>query len=93
MPRNATLSAGDNPRNAAFINYWLGPQTAGSDVTVRISDATGNVVWNKVYGGNEYDWGSSGRPTPDGGFVVAGWTRSFGAGSNDCARSRADTRS
>ena len=38
------MSAGDNPPNAAFINYWLGPQTAGSDVTVSISDASGNVV-------------------------------------------------
>ena len=42
MPNDLTV--GENPRNAAYINYWLGEAMIGSDVSVRISDASGVVV-------------------------------------------------
>jgi hypothetical protein len=38
------MSVGENPPNAAYINYWLGTETAGSPVTIRINDATGALV-------------------------------------------------
>lgn len=38
------MSVGENPPNAAFINYWLGSETAGSPVTVRIANDRGEVV-------------------------------------------------
>lgn len=47
-------------------------------------DANGNIQWNKVYGGNKYDWGHETQQTADGGYIVSGWTESFGAGSLDC---------
>jgi photosystem II stability/assembly factor-like uncharacterized protein len=37
-------SEGTNPPNAAFINYWMGSETAGTPVKVRISDANGALV-------------------------------------------------
>ncbi len=37
-------SQGENPPNAAFINYWLGDETAGSPVSLRISDTSGVLV-------------------------------------------------
>jgi len=35
--------------------------------------------WANTYGGSEEDWASI-QQTSDGGYIVAGWTLSFGAG-------------
>ncbi|MFQ5586964.1 MAG: hypothetical protein ACE5GF_09115, partial [Thermodesulfobacteriota bacterium] len=44
-------------------------------------DPIGNVTWQKTYGGTEDDRVTSiQQTTPDGGYIVAGWTKSFGAG-------------
>ena len=42
MPADQTT--GTNPPTGAGIAYWLSQETAGSDVTVRISDDTGEVI-------------------------------------------------
>jgi hypothetical protein len=39
--------------------------------------------WDYAYGGTENDWGYSLVQTSDGGYVIAGQTDSFGAGSGD----------
>ena len=61
------MSVGDNPPNAAFINYWLGPETAGRDVEVRISDASGQVVralaGTSQSGINRVFWNFQGEPS------------------------------
>lgn len=46
-------------------------------------DATGNVIWQTTYGGAFNDAALSVRQTPDGGYIVAGYTWSFGAGGSD----------
>ncbi len=46
-------------------------------------DADGNVAWQKTYGGAGSDVFTSVEPTPDGGFVAAGETESFGTGGLD----------
>lgn len=38
------MSAGENPPNAAFINYWIGDAFTGMPATVIIEDARGSVV-------------------------------------------------
>ncbi|RLI80952.1 MAG: hypothetical protein DRP01_11435, partial [Archaeoglobales archaeon] len=43
----------------------------------------GNVEWQKTYGGSDYDRAESIRQTDDGGYIVAGFTGSFGAGGGD----------
>jgi len=43
----------------------------------------GTVVWQKAYGGTNNDFVRSIQQTNDGGYIVAGWTDSFGAGSRD----------
>lgn len=46
-------------------------------------DLSGNLLWAKTYGGNGNDMFTSIEATPDGGWIAAGWTTSFGAGVSD----------
>jgi len=59
--------------------YWAGRY----NVWVLKLDGQGNVQWQKNYGGTDDDEAYAIAPTSDGGYVVAGWTKSFGAGSKD----------
>ena len=54
-----------------------------NDVWVLKLDSSGNRVWQKAYGGPSDDRAFSVQQTADGGFVVAGFTKSFGAGDMD----------
>ena len=45
--------------------------------------AEGNVQWQKSYGGGSDDYAYSAGQTFDGGYIVAGETKSFGAGNSD----------
>jgi hypothetical protein len=57
---------------------------AGSyDIWLIKTDADGNDIWNKTFGGSESDRGCSVQQTSDGGYIVAGVTASYGAGSYD----------
>jgi len=46
-------------------------------------DSVGTIIWQKTYGGSYTDRGKSVQQTSDGGYVVAGYTSSYGAGSYD----------
>jgi len=46
-------------------------------------DANGNKLWEKTFGGRNYDPAWSIQQTNDGGYIVAGSTISFGAGGSD----------
>jgi hypothetical protein len=57
---------------------------AGSwDIFLMKTDANGNIQWAKTYGGTGDDVAFSVQQTSDGGYIVAGGTSSFGAGSWD----------
>jgi uncharacterized delta-60 repeat protein len=53
------------------------------DIFLIKTDANGNIIWAKTYGGMNFDEAYSVQQTSDGGYIVAGYTRSFGAGSAD----------
>lgn len=55
----------------------------GGDVYLIRTDASGNHLWSKSYGGAGRDVGWSVQNTLDGGFAIGGYTTSFGAGNND----------
>jgi len=47
------------------------------------TDSLGNDIWKKTFGGQKDDSANSVQPTPDGGYILAGVTESFGAGGKD----------
>jgi len=47
------------------------------------TDGDGNELWSKTYGGGAGDAARFGQQTFDGGYIVTGWTCSYGAGSYD----------
>jgi hypothetical protein len=54
------------------------------DAYIVKTDGLGWPLWSRTYGGSAYDDGYSVRQTaPDSGYVIAGSTRSFGAGVYD----------
>jgi len=54
-----------------------------TDFWVLKLDPTGDIVWQRTYGGSSWDRASSIQQTEDGGYIVAGSTTSFGAGDKD----------
>ena len=55
----------------------------GSDAYLIKTDSFGDTLWTKTFGGTDNDFSSSVQETSDGGYVIVGWTFSFGAGSAD----------
>jgi len=54
-----------------------------SDFWLVKTDVDGNMVWNQTYGGTNGDAAYSVVETVDGGYAIAGETRSFGVGNGD----------
>lgn len=55
-------------------------------------DLSSRVQWNQTYGGLEYDVAYSVIQTMDGGFMIAGYTNSFGAGDYQVWLIKTDAR-
>ncbi len=67
-----------------FVAGYTGSFGAGGwDVWVLKLDSFLDIEWERTYGGSQDDWGTSAQQTSDGGFIVAGYTESFGAEFSD----------
>ena len=64
-----------------------GETTAGaagsSDVYIVKTDKSGITQWSKMYGGKQGDGAYSIQQTSDGGYIISGYTMSYGSGSSD----------
>ena len=61
-----------DPFGAGYNNIWV----------LRLS-STGDIEWQRTYGGVNHDCARSVQQTSDNGYIVTGHTESFGAGSFD----------
>jgi len=55
-------------------------------------DARGEVIWEQVAKGDKKDWGHAFNFTQDGGFILAGATKSYGEGGTDMYIAKTDRR-
>ena len=56
---------------------------ASSDIYVVKTNASGAVLWTQTYGGGDEEVAKSIEQTADGGYIIGGHTKSFGAGNKD----------
>lgn len=61
----------------------VGTSPGSQDVYLIKTDTSGNLLWDRTYGGTDLDLGLAIESTLDSGFIVAGYTESFGAGGYD----------
>ncbi|MCR4417253.1 MAG: T9SS type A sorting domain-containing protein [Ignavibacteria bacterium] len=65
-----------------LVGTKVNPNT-DTDVLLIKTDSSGNPVWERTYGGEFSEQANSVRQLPDGGFIIAAQTGSFGAGGYD----------
>ena len=66
-----------------IITGYLSNIESGFDVWLIKIDGEGNEEWNKTFGGNGNDFGFSVQQTTDGGYIITGYSRSYGNGEED----------
>ncbi len=74
------IETGDGGYALAGYTYSYG--AGGSDFWLVKTDGVGNMEWSRAYGGVWNDCAYSVVETSDGGYALAGYTNSFGAGTD-----------
>ncbi|MDN5309164.1 MAG: hypothetical protein PWP14_558 [Methanolobus sp.] len=70
--------------------YYQDSTYDSSDAWLIKNYANGTEEWNKTFGGSLYDCAESVQQTSDGGYILAGFTRSFGAVETDALLIKTD---
>lgn len=63
--------------------YTASSGAGGMDMWVLKLEGNGTVTWDETFGGADHDAASAVWQTTDGGYIVAGYTESSGAGGKD----------
>jgi len=66
-----------------IAGYTTSYGAGGYDVWLIKTDANGIEEWNQTFGGTGDDFGESVQQTSDGGYIIAAYTDSYGAGQDD----------
>lgn len=76
--------------------YIIGAYTTSfgagnSDALIIKLDSLGNISWKKTIGGANNEEVDSIQQTSEGGYIIGGWTNSFGAGNFDALIAKLDS--
>ncbi|NDJ78639.1 MAG: hypothetical protein GYB65_20510 [Chloroflexi bacterium] len=66
-----------------LVGYTFSFGAGHADVYLVKTDGNGDEEWSRTFGGTGWDYGFDVVPTPDGGYIIAGYTTSFGRGARD----------
>lgn len=73
-----------------IVGHTSSSGDGGGDLWLFKTDAEGNEIWSRTFGGREGDYGTAVQQTADGGYIVTGRTSSYGAGGVDMWLIRTD---
>lgn len=68
---------------AYIVAGWTSSFGSATQVYLIKTDSNGDTLWAKTYGGGHLEYGTSVQQTSDGGYIIAGGTKSYGAGEYD----------
>lgn len=86
----SVASTADGGFIVAGWTYSSGPGFLGNAWLLK-TDGQGIHQWNRTFGGSGVDRAHAVKPTPDGGYILAGYTDSFGAGLYDMLLIKTDS--
>jgi len=74
-----------------ILGGWTASYGAGNDDFWLVkTDSLGDSLWSRTFGGSNLDYCRSVQQTTDGGYILGGYTESYGAGQSDFWLVRAD---
>ncbi len=77
------ITGGTESYGAGINNAFLVKTPLNANLWLIKTDSEGNSIWDRTFGGPGFDEGASIQETEDGGYIVTGYTTSYGAGGSD----------
>jgi len=82
---DVTFALCETNDNGYLVTGWADNAENLSDFWMIKTDSNGNKIWEKIYGGSNQDFGHARNcyQTSDGGYIMSGYTYSYGNGQAD----------